>query len=192
MDYYELTFDESDDNSWELEVLWQKPTGEWFDVWAFSCGKVVDQLDELRVAIFEPGHPVDFNLANFNIPIVSKRLGNLLESSFPADIQRIPISIGLNTNWEILNVLNVVDCLDHERSVIDYYPTDADDETGPRSAASQRAPRGVRLLRVDNKKTQDRNLFRIKDWTIPIAVSSHVKAVCEAAQITGASFLPIT
>jgi hypothetical protein len=191
VEYYKLMFDDQDVDGWELEIPWEGPDGEWWDVWAFTRCEIVEKPEEICVEISDNGTPVDFNLANFNIPIVSKRLGNLLDTASTNQVQRISTSIGNGSDWEILNVLHSVDCLDHQRSVIDY-STDPNDPGVAKAPKEAGTPRGVRSLRIDNGRADGFHIFRISDWEIPIIVSVDVKSSCEAEGISGVRFQSVS
>ncbi len=192
MDYYKISFDDQETEGWELVVTWELPDGSWRDVWAYTRCEYLSQPDDITVDIVDKGLATDFNLANFNIPIVSKRLGDVVESVAKNQIQRIPISIGDDRGWEILNILNLVECLDYERSVIDYHAEIPSDPAIVETLKNSGKPRGVRLLRIDGRKACGFHIFRISDWTIPIIVSAALKNALEDAGVTGLSYRSIS
>lgn len=192
MDYYKLQFDDQEIGSWELVVPWDLPGGNWRDVWAYNRCEYISQPEEISIKISDKGLATDFNLANFNIPIVSKRLGDALEEVAANQIQRIPVSVGDDSDWEILNIVNLVECLDHGRSVIDYYPEDTRDSVIVEAPERARKPRGVRLLRIKASKADGFHIFRISDWPVPIIVSSKVRDALQDTNLTGFTFRCVT
>lgn len=187
MSYFELEFD-PDEKNWELALPWLLSDGDWRDVWAFTRCQSYENTDLLIFDVSSDGIPVDFNLANFNIPVVSKRLGDLLFDIAPKQIQRIPVAIGSDRNWEILNLLSEVDCLDHSRSTIDYFSTDLKDASVQKHPDMAGKPRGIRTLCIDAERTKGHEIFRITDWTVPIVVSESIKLAIEGSGFSGARF----
>lgn len=180
--YFELMTDNDDLSAWELELDWELPNGEWKDVWKFTKGKRLFEDSPIEVRISEVGHHVDFNVANFSIPIVSKRFADLIADLAPDDIQRISVAIDGNNDWEILNVLHCLPCIDFDRSVIDYGRGDSSSsdlaEIGPK-------PKGIRLLIIDPAKARNRNVLRVENWRVPIIVSKNIKEAIEESGFTG-------
>jgi uncharacterized protein DUF1629 len=197
--YFRLTFGdpeiasrpvEKGSGNWLLGIPWENEPNAWPDVWAFTRGEraVVDR--ELVARVAEEGRHIEFNIAEFQVPIVSRRAGDILESMAPENVQRIPISIDKSEDdWEILNVLARVECLDRERSKIDYYPNDPlPDEDVERAGK----PRGIRKLVIDPEKVGTHQIFRITDWEVAIIVSESVKDALQSAMVSGTFFICVT
>lgn len=191
--YFEMTFDDRDCNGWQLAADYLNQNGSWKDVWSFTrCERVPNSLG-INFEISTPGVVQDFNIASFNIPIISQKLGNILSVIAQDSLQRIPISIETveGSSWEILNVLHLVDCLDYENSHIDYYPRDPCDLSISLHPERAGKPRGIRKLRIKHASLRELHVFRISNWEIPIIVSEPAKTQIEAAQISGVRFLPV-
>lgn len=187
--YFELLYDQSDVNMWHLHIDPELPDGTWWDVWAFTRCERISDPTPVTAMVDKVGHEVDFNFASFNIPIVSRRLGNLIASAAGHNVQRMPVSIaGRQLEWEALNVLNCVDCLDHKRSIIDYYPQALSDPIVTKSPGRAGKPRGVRKLAIDGRRVGEFHVFRIKHWEVPIIVSQDVRDKMLHEGISGIRF----
>lgn len=127
---------------------------------------------------------MDYNEEGFGTPLVRKRLADAVAPIAGADIQRIPATVeGDVGEWEILNVLACVDCIDHGRSQITYYP-----DNDPRYP---RKPRGVLELIISPAKASGYHMFRVSDWRVAVLVSEQVKDAVEAIGATGVQFTPV-
>lgn len=136
-----------------------------------------------------PGPESEINETGaFGIIVVSRRLGETIGSVADSQIQRIPVSIrGHDGEWDILNVLRLVDCLDHNRSVItSYYPEDFH----RREYAG--TPSGIIRLIIDPDRVGDEHIFRIKDWDGPVIVSECLRDAVEESATIGVRFQQVT
>ena len=101
------------------------------------------------------------------------------------DIQRIPAHVEADQgDWEVLNVLTRIDCIDPEKSIIQYYP--------PNHAENPSKPRGVVRLVLDAQRIGDHHVFRPKDWEIALIVSERVRNALKKAKVSGIEFRPVT
>ena len=86
--------------------------GEDVDPRLFTRGKRIDIADDLYLAKRREGKPLDFTLADFDMPVVSDRLATLLLQHAKHDIQLIPVSVhGEPSTYLILNVSASVQCI---------------------------------------------------------------------------------
>ena len=191
MNYFELTFDDVDVDGWELSIDHERNDGSWKDVWAFSSCQFLVEHETFSVNIYSSGSKRDFNIADFDIPVVSSRFAQAVESLAPNEIQRIPVTIENESGWEIFNVLNCVDCIDHEKSAIDYYPTDPREPILQQETDKAGKPRGIRSLKIDASKTLGMHIFRIKDWEVVIVVSQQLKNKLETDRFDGIKFVEL-
>lgn len=188
MAYFELDIDDQHPGSWSLSFPWELPDGSWKDVWAYTrC----ERLHEPATAFLEVSHAgdaLDFNIATFNIPVVSKRMVEAIARSAFNDVQFVPATVNDDTLWAIMNVLTRVDCLDYSKSIIDFFPTDLGDPSVINDPERAGKPRGVRLLQLDANRIGGRHVFRVTDWEIPIIVSGEIKQLIEETRLTGMTF----
>ena len=118
----------------------------------------------------------------YSVPIVSKRLANLL-SDYSDDIQLIPATVeGIKKDYHILNVKYKIECLDEKRSQFQKF--EKDNEIRPDLEGHYEA---VHLLLIDPCKVY-RNIFRIDKYDIVIIVSELVKNRLEKAKLSGLKF----
>ena len=183
MNYYAMKLEEGGRAAWELVipvVITEKLT-----VWAFQEGRHVhvDVGARIPVVLRERGRVIDINLTARCVPVVSERVGALFGRIAPTDVQRIPACVGkADLEWEILNVLNLVDCLDYKKSTIDYYPADYPD----REKAGQIF--GIWQYFIRPAAVGGHHVFRVKDWTADVIVSEMVKDELENLGATGVSY----
>ena len=77
-----------------------------------------------------------------------------------------------------------VDCIDFERSDIQFYPDDHPEKAGK--------PRGVKKLRISGASVGSCHIFRPRDWTVVEIVSEKVKQALEGNGIKGIEYWPVT
>lgn len=198
MKYFKMSMLETSRWAWGIDIEWHK-VGEWIgpqwvgndapDGWAYTrCERLPSDHPEqigLWGTVYRKGQPVDFRTTGTcNVPIASQRFAKTIEEIAPNDLQRIPFRIeGAEGEWEILNVLPLIDCLDRERSWITYFP-----ENEPLCPSRSGKPRRVINLTIHADRTSGHQIFRIKDWQVVIAVSEQIKDAIERAELTGMKF----
>jgi hypothetical protein len=183
--YYSLAIDEGMPDAWYLRIEETFPDGTPVDKWAYLGTERVEDLRPVPFAIHEPGPAIDFNPTPFSATVVSKRLADYWESMARHDVQRIPAIVGDDCkNWEVFVVLRTIDCIDRDRSVIDYYP--------PNHSEKPNEQRGVWNLVLDTSRIGDHHLFHPKGWEVTTIVSETVMKGMLAMGITGAAFMPVT
>lgn len=160
-------------------------SGDPVDKWAYTRCEWVADSRTVPLTIRNEGARVDYSPTAFGSLVLSERMAVVLDAVAPSDIQRIPAVVeGDPGPWEVLNVLPCVDCIDHQRSQIQYYPAD--------HAEKANEPRGVFRLVIDPAKTQGRQIFRPEGWQVVVIVSAKVKESLEVAGITGIDYWQVT
>jgi hypothetical protein len=99
-------------------------------------------------------------------------------------VERYPVTVEGEGGHEILNVIEVVECFDHARSVYTVWPED--DEFGHRAGAL----RMVAVLCVD-ARAAGHDLFRVAEWPFALLASERLKLALESARMTGLQFIPL-
>ena len=183
MNFFQLRYDDSIADSWEIAAEWLNEDGSWKDVWSFSRGEYLLNPPILSFAIRKHGRVMDWNFCNFNIVVVSKRLAETLCVLAPSEIQLVPCQVRTDDEFFILNILNCVDCLSYERSSIDY---------GIPGPTVNQIPRGVRNLVVDPVKIGSHQILRLANWTVAIILSEYVFRTIEGEGITGAYYVRVS
>jgi hypothetical protein len=138
----------------------RKKTGEYLTAGHFWQGIAHTDPDPLETSVFSQGNATDFTIVSGGTPIISRRLGRHISTLAKCNVQRIPITVhGAEGEYEILNILSILDAIDYEKSHIDYDPN----EIGIRI-------RTVYSLRVKNEGIEN-SIFRLVGWKLAIIVT---------------------
>jgi len=203
-DFYCLIADPEAVTRWFLRSPYD-PAGNKIDPRIFTCGNPVDiQLASgvpsklrtryygnsvearmpLTVPVGQAGDEVDFNFCAFDMVVTPRVFNKELEALVGKAIQRIPVTVeGKGDKYEILNVCDVVRCVDEKRSehIMKWTAEDGrPDRTG--------TYRMIIGLKIDPAAASGHHIFRVYDWEIALIVSGEVKKLLEARKITGLGF----
>lgn len=155
--------------------------------WSFTLGKVFCGQEELTVDMQRSGRTAAFNFAAFHIPILASSLAMRMSESAPHLVQVIPVHIEHETGkWSILNVLDVVDCLDEERS---QYVTKWTETDGRPDRIGQY--RGVGRLVVDPARARGHSIFRLAGFLVALIINEDLKQVIERIERHGVVFTAV-
>jgi hypothetical protein len=177
-------FEYGDPKGWHLAIKDFFADGTPVDIWAYRGGRLLENPETVPFAIQVDGSRVDYYRGAFCTVVVSKRLADLWQSICPSDIQRIPANVDGDTGeWEVVVVVPVIDCIDHQRSVIQYYP--------PNHPEKANQPRSVFQLVLDASRIGDHDLFHPKGWEVATVVSERVKNAMQAMGATGTEYWPV-
>jgi hypothetical protein len=141
----------------------------------------------LSAEVSHPGRPLDYCITAFNRPIARTSLAHAIATVADSDIQCLPVRVGKQKGFCVLNAVRVVRCIDEDRS-----------EFGKWSEQDQRPDKlgtykGVTKLRLDPQLIpEDAHFFRLKDWEVALIVSEPVKNAMERAGCLGAKFEEVT
>ncbi|HKQ79085.1 MAG TPA: DUF1629 domain-containing protein [Blastocatellia bacterium] len=137
----------------------------------------------LTVPLRKPGKPLGLTLADFDMPVASKEVADLLVSLAPKDIQRIPVEVSSQPlDYEIINVTTTIKCLDEKESEILWW-TEADKR--PDKVGQYRM---ITMLKIIPELVKKSQVFRIEGWKIALVMSETVKIALEKSGITGIRF----
>ena len=182
MQYFKLVM--ANEERWTLAIARQFPDGREVDIWAYSMGQPAAD-DTVPFVVDVDGEIVDYNVTAFGSIVVSSKMAEILCRIASTEIQRIPAAVrGADGDWEVLNVVSVVDCIDHDRSRIQYFPLD--------HAEKPAKPRAIIKLVLDLDRAKGHHVFKPMDWLVATIVSADVKAALEDAGITGVEYWPTT
>ncbi len=158
--------------------------------WVFMVAKEASVTEPLRVALYRPGKPLDYSLADAgSIPVVHPRVAAVLQSLAPGDIQTFPIQVeGQPEPYVLVNVTREVKCIDEQASehVEIWVPEDEDDQ--PERAGEYRNVVG---LRIDKSRVGDAKIFRTWGWHVALIVSEDIKDALERIGATGLKFTEV-
>lgn len=83
----------------------------------FTAGSIYKGTNALKIPVRRAGVQVDFNFADFDMPVTSSCLNEILALESTARFQCIPVEVcGVKKDYEILNLLDRVACFDATRS----------------------------------------------------------------------------
>jgi hypothetical protein len=197
--YYELEDDLDMEGRWYLDGVSDK-VGKRFDSRVFTYGKPIevgpplrislDDKDEiaeivqpLKVSLRRKGKRMDFTYADFDMPVVTTKIGELLGEIAGTEIQRIPVHVGFhNDEYEIINIISCISCIDTKRSEIEWWTEEDErpDKTGK--------PRMITELVIDPESARNSHIFRPNGWEVIVIVSDVIKVAFEEAKVTGVKF----
>lgn len=185
--YYRLTEDLDIPDRWQLSAPVDQ-RGQTVNPWQFTKGNSV-QLDAvLRMPVSMGGKPLDFTLAELDIPVIKPHVAAILSEMAPGDVQLIPVEIASQPGaHRILVATRLVRCIDDNASEEVRYWKPEDGR--PEKVGKYRAVSG---MRIDPAKVGDTKVFRTWGWTIALIVSEDIKEALERAGVTGMKFQEVT
>ncbi|MBK8814020.1 MAG: hypothetical protein IPN42_00155 [Methylococcaceae bacterium] len=152
----------------------------------FTSGTRYDGELPLKLPLRREGKPVDFNFCDFDLIVTPKHLNEALQELVGDSIQRISIEIeASNTLYEILNVLDTVECVNEEKSEFTKWAL------GDGRSDKVGQFRMITRLFIDQEKARSHNMFRINEWKIALIVDGQVKSLLEKINVTGIVFQPV-
>ncbi|MGA3846864.1 imm11 family protein [Ralstonia nicotianae] len=182
--FFDIGFDYNDSTRWYLGQP-ATPEGEVLPG-AFRKGLLWMDPRPMTVQVLQCGVPASFNHSGHAEYIVAVELMDRLREMVPPSvIQGIPITVhGYPAKFEVLNSLDIVDCVDEEHSEFSRWTAE---DGQPNKIGNYR----MSLLRIDPERAKGHDLFRVKGWTIALICSERVKQCLEDADVTGIRFTPV-
>jgi hypothetical protein len=152
----------------------------------FQCGRIWNSENKLSTRVKYDARHGNFVRGGLGEYYVSRTLMDKLRIVVPPElIQGIPVTIeGVDEQYEILNTLDVVDCVDNDRSWFDLVPEDF-----PNS--SVRGCYRMHRFVADARKCAGHDLFRVKRWEIALLCSDRIRNLLLANKVTGIRFDPV-
>jgi hypothetical protein len=179
--FYEIVDDGR--GRWWLEEPWLAAVDD-LPVGFATTGKPLSIRRPLKSAIMATpkGAPVDFTFAVLDTPIVTERAGRILRELAPGSVQRLPVQIrGQWGRYDVLNVLDVVDCLDMRKSEIVSFDSASWDVPD-----GEERPIGTILkMVIDGRRAKGHEIFLLSGARRHIIVSRRIKERLEAERVTG-------
>jgi hypothetical protein len=106
-----------------------------------------------------------------------------LEALAGPAIQRVPVTVeGQGAEFEILNVCELVQCVDERRSLLTKW-TAADGR--PEKVGQFRM---IAKLKINPAAASGHHIFRVAGWPIALIASEEVKKLLEARDVSGLKF----
>jgi len=182
--YFELDWDPEFPGPWWLGEVTSETAP--IDCRIFTYG-VKERVDgRLRVPIRELGQPLALTFAAFSVPIATREIADIFEKFAPEALQRFPVWIdGLPQPYQVLNVVNLFDAVDRERSsYVLWRPQDGRPDKEGDFRQFDRM-----IFRRDI--TPPPHLFRVKGWKVVLVVSRPLMDALGGAALRGVKFSPI-
>ena len=180
--YYRLQADEKAVNRWYLDepLDWR---GEEVDPRLFTAATLYEGEKVLTVPLQYEGERVDFNFAAFDMIVVPKWLALAIQPLVGDSVQRIQAIVhSTDDEYEILNVLASVRCIDEERTEIMRWTTQ---DGRPDKVGRYRM---ITNLKINSSKVGEHKLFRLGGWKIALIADETIKELFEKHKVTGVGF----
>jgi hypothetical protein len=150
-------------------------------------GRMIDVVPPLTMSLRRLGPPLDFTLGDFDVPVATQRVAQLLARVAGDDIQRFLTYVdGHIGDYEIINVTSKIKCIDLQRSDITYWT----EEDGLPDMVGK--PQMIADLIINPALTEGRHLFRPEGWTVALIASNIVKEILEGEGVTGIGFRQVS
>lgn len=181
--YFKLGWDPDFPRPWCLgEVACEASP---IDCRIFTYGKSVAPPGALTVPITKHGVMLKLSFAAFDVPVVSREVGEII-GTFAADaVERFPVKVGdIVDRYEVLNVTCRHDAVDRERSRYLLW--------GPEDGRPDKLGTFRQLYpMVFRRDIQPPHIFRVKEWEAALIVSAELMEALGGAGLEGAKFKPV-
>ena len=162
--------------------------GKSIDARLFRYGKAYEGVAPHGVPVQRSGKRIAFNLAAFDMPVVSNEISAILRDIAAKDSEFFPVVVGAShVEMSIVNVVRRIECVDESRceDVMKWRPEDLrPDRLG--------FYRSIGGLRIDPTKTDGHHIFRIFGWEVALIVSEVIRAKLETIENLGIVFDEVT
>jgi hypothetical protein len=162
--------------------------GQAIDARLFRYGKTYEGIVPHSVPVQQNGKRIAFNLAAFDMPVVSNKVASVLRDVAANDCEFFPVAVGgSNVGMSIVNVVRRIECVDESRceDVMKWRPED----NRPDRLGSYRSIGG---LRIDPTRMEGHHIFRIFGWEVALIVSEVIRAKLETIENLGIVFDEVT
>src|SRR5262249_26360303 len=137
--------------------------GDEIDPRLFTEGRKYNGPPPVYIPIQVAGRPVNFHFASFDMPVISNKVGDIIQEIAPQEVERFPVKVNSHlSGYEILNVLGPIECLDESRSEVMKWE---EDDGSPDMIGKYRM---ITSLTIDPARTRGRYIFRIRGWEIAL------------------------
>jgi len=174
MTIYRLEDDLREPLRWCLRA----PTNEAADdfTWAFNVAKAARPTLPLFARLRRRGRPVDYTLADFDIPILSSAAMMLFRHHAREHVQFFPVRIeGESDEYFVMNILTEADCLDETASEIQWWTE------GHRTERYRMIVHEV----YDRRVTDLPPIFRLSNFHVAVLVTDELRQAINQARLTG-------
>lgn len=188
MRYFRVLADDNQfGNRWFLDEPLSE-CGQSIDARLFRYGTIYEGIAPHSVPVQQEGKRIAFNLAAFDMPVVTNEVVSIVRALAETDCEFFPVVIGeSNVGMSILNVVRRIECVDELRceEVMKWRPEDCrPDRLG--------CYRSIGGLRIDPAKTAGHHIFRIYGWEVSLIVSEVIRAKLDTIEDLGIVFDDVT
>jgi hypothetical protein len=161
--------------------------GKEIDSLEFTEGRPYKGPLPVAMPIAHAGREVAFHLGAFDMPVVSTRVGQLIQRIAPREAELLPVDIpGAKERHAILNAICLVNCLDEFRSEFTRWELK---DNRPEMMGQYKM---ISTIRIDPLRAGGHHIFRIMGWPLALIVSDMLKDILEDIPNLGVRFLPVT
>lgn len=179
--FYRILVDPKATARWYLKAPMDQQ-GREIDARLFTQGLPFDGSPTLCIPLRRQGEEVDINFADFDMLVVSKEIIDDIALDFNLSIQRIPAEINGKIDYEIVNPLELVSCIDENES--DYLKWTENDGR-PEKIGKFRM---FTKLQIKKNLPINSHLFRVTEWPVALLVSEALKERIERRHASGVVF----
>lgn len=184
--YYELFFDTKMKDCWHLKEP-RDGHGCLVDSWHFTMAKRYDGNKDLTIKLQYPGPELDITFNAFGLLIARHDLSEKLHQIDEMAIQSIPVAIeGSENRFDILNILNEIDCVDESRAKFKKWTME---DSRPDLAGDFHYIEKL-VLRTD--VLYPFSIFRVARHSTTIIIKRGLKEFFDRLAVTGIECRPLT
>ena len=193
---YHLRFDAGIGERWYLKPP-LAATGEPFDFRRLFGGGPVNVAGGVFYPLSEPGPALDITLIDWDF-LVTEEIAALIAALAPDDVQRIPACVeSIEGDYEFLNVLARIDCVDWERTLAHVYVGDPPQlEKGTVASLEPFFDPGESLIghvmhydmKLNSEGIEGPRIFRVKRWDQWPVVTEEIKDALEERGASGVDY----
>jgi hypothetical protein len=162
------------------------PMGGEIDPRQFTQGTRADTLDGLVIQKRRHGQPIDFTLADFDMPVASERLAEVLLQHVKDSVQLLPAAVhGEQGKYFIVNAVRAIPCISDKDSLVMRWN---ESDGRPEKTGSYRMI-AEPVLTAANHRGEP--IFRAAGWEVMLLCTEALRTVVERLGFTGIEFLRI-
>ena len=155
-------------------------SGDEVDPRLFTTGRPLDWAAPLFVPLRRRGRPLDFTLADFDMPVVSAALASLLQLKAPDCFQLLPAKVeGDPGQFFVLNATRAVPCISDRHSLILRWTSE---DGRPDKVGTYRMVANP-VLTPSNHRGEA--IFRAAGWEIMLLATETLAQALQASDFTG-------
>jgi hypothetical protein len=155
------------------------------NMFAFERGKIMNTAYEFNAEVEQEGPLLNFNFTSEMLPFVTGGLKEKLEQIIsPNSIQFLLITNYKAKPIYILNILNIIECVDEAESIFKYRQ---DINTGKTIPGDYK--RFDKMV-LNYDKIKDMDFFRIKGWAGPLYLTDKIKDLFDSIGINELKYYP--